>query len=248
MQVSNNTILITGGATGIGFSLAEYFIKEGNEVIICGRRAGKLEEAKHKLPKLHTRLADVSVDTDREALINWVSTNFPSFNILINNAGIQQFMFLKKENSTDSIYSEIASNLIGPVHLTNLVVPHFSKQKEAAIINVTSGLGFIPLAMAPVYCATKAALHSFSMSSRHQLKDTSIKIFEIIPPIVETELGQHTSRKDREVRGIPASEVALETVKALRTDKFECPIGMAVDLYNAAHSDKAGFVFDRMNK
>lgn len=247
MKTSGNTILITGGATGIGLALAEHLLNEGNEVIICGRRAERLQDAKQKFPGLHTRVADVASETGREELMNWVASQFPSFNMLINNAGIQQLFFLKKPNSTASIYNEVVTNLIAPIHLTNLAIPHLSKQKEAAIVNITSGLAFVPLVIAPVYCATKAALHSFCLSSRHQLSDTSIKIFEIIPPIVETELGHDNSRKEREVRGIQPSEVAVETLKALATDQFEVPIGMAAGIYNAARSGKVNEVLQRMN-
>lgn len=247
MKTSGNTILITGGATGIGLALAEHLLNEGNEVIICGRRAERLQDAKQKFPGLHTRVADVASETGREELMNWVASQFPSFNMLINNAGIQQLFFLKKPNSTASIYNEVATNLIAPIHLTNLAIPHLSKQKEAAIVNITSGLAFVPLVIAPVYCASKAALHSFCLSSRHQLRDTSIKIFEIIPPIVETELGHDNSRKEREVRGIQPSEVAVETLKALATDQFEVPVGMAAGIYNAAHSGKVNDVLQRMN-
>ena len=133
--------------------------------------------------------------------------------------------------------------------MTSLVAPHFMKQTEAAIINITSGLGFVPIAIMPVYCATKAAIHSFSVSSRHQLKNTSIKVFEIIPPIVDTELDKG-SREKRGItyRGIPASVVALETIKALAGDQLEFPIGQSADLFNAAQSEKAKFIFDRMNQ
>ncbi|MFH1416580.1 MAG: SDR family oxidoreductase [Elusimicrobiota bacterium] len=247
MRIKGNTILITGGATGIGFALAEHFINAGNEVVICGRRADKLSEAKEKLPKVHIKVCDVSKDDERKELIDWTNKKFPAFNILVNNAGIQKMIFMKQENSTERISSEVITNLIAPVHLTNLAVSSLSKQKEAAVVNITSGLAFIPLAIAPVYCATKAALHSFCLSTRHQLKDTPIKIFEIIPPIVETELGRDDSRSDREVHGIQPSEVATETLKALAEDNYEAAVGEAVNLYNAAHSDKEKFVFGRIN-
>jgi Short-chain dehydrogenase involved in D-alanine esterification of lipoteichoic acid and wall teichoic acid (D-alanine transfer protein) len=247
MKTSGNTVLITGGATGIGLALVDYLLKEGNEVIICGRRAERLKEAQQKFPAIHTRVADVASELGREELINWVISKFPSFNVLINNAGIQQLLFLKKPNSTAAIYNEVATNLIAPIHLTNLAIPYLSRQKEAAIVNVTSGLAFVPLVIAPVYCATKAALHSFCLSSRHQLRDTSVKVFEIIPPIVETELGHDNSRKERDVRGIQPSEVAVETMKALENDQFEVPIGIAAGIYNAAHSGKVNEVLQRMN-
>jgi uncharacterized oxidoreductase len=248
MNIINNTILITGGATGIGFALAEHFINSGNNVIICGRRKEKLEEAKARLPKLHTIISDVSIDSARVKLISDVIRDFPDFNVLVNNAGIQQLMFLKKENPGEPIINEIETNLTAPIHLTNLVVHHFLLKKEAAIINISSGLGFIPMAITPVYCATKAAIHSFCISSRSQLRDTSIKVFEIIPPIVETELGKNNSRKERVVKGISADEVAVESLKALQSDVFEFPVGMAVNLYNAAHSDKEMEAFKRMNE
>jgi uncharacterized oxidoreductase len=248
MNTSNNTILITGGATGIGYALAELFLKMGNEVVICGRRPERLEEAKSNLPRLHVIITDVSKATGRKDLVNWMIEHFPSFNILVNNAGIQNYVSLKKENSVDSFKKEIATNFSAPVHLTNLIASHFSKQKESAVINISSGLGFIPIAIFPVYCATKAALHSFSLSSRHQFRDTSIKVFEIIPPIVETELGRDSSGKNRDIKGIPASEVAEETLKALQADIYEFPIGQAANLLDAARGDKTDFVFKRMNQ
>lgn len=247
MKISGNTILITGGATGIGFEIASLLLKKDNEVIICGRHADKLEKAKIQIPEIHIKVADVSLDNDRKNLFSWITEWFPNFNILINNAGIQQILFLNGSNKTRMIDDEISINLNAPIHMTDLVVPHFLKQKEAAIINISSGLGYIPIAIMPVYCATKAAIHSFSISSRHQLKDTPIKVFEIIPPIVETELGRDSSRKERIVRGIPASEVAIETVNALVDDRYEYPIGMASNLYNAAKSDNSTLVFNNMN-
>jgi uncharacterized oxidoreductase len=248
MQTSNNTILITGGATGIGFALAEKFIKNGNRVIICGRRSDKLEEAKSKIPDLFIKTADINNPQDRIELMQWVTCNFPDFNILVNNAGIQNTFFLQQENTTDAITTEITTNLISPIHLINLFVPHLSKQKEAAIINISSGLAYIPIAATPVYCATKAALHSFTISARHQLKHTSISVFEIAPPIVDTELGHDSSHKERDMDGIPPSQVADETLKAVESNQFEFAIGMANNLYQAAHSDKAGFVFNQINQ
>jgi uncharacterized oxidoreductase len=247
MKTAGNTILITGGATGIGFEIASLLLKNENEVIICGRHADKLESAKIQLPGIHIKVADVSVENNRKDLISWITDSFPDFNILINNAGIQQILFLNGNNTTSMIDDEISINLNAPIHFTDLVVPHFLKQKEAAIINISSGLGYIPIAIMPVYCATKAAIHSFSISSRHQLKDTPIKVFEIIPPIVETELGRDSSRKERIVRGIPASEVAIETLNALGNDLYEYPFGLASNLYNAAKSENSTLVFNNMN-
>lgn len=248
MKTSNNTILITGGASGIGLAIAQKFLENGNTVIICGRRADKLAEVKSRLPELHTRVADISNPDDRIELRDWVTSNFSSLNILVNNAGIQNTFFLRQDNSIESITSEVTTNLISPIHLANLFVPHLIKQQEAAIVNITSGLAYIPVAATAVYCATKAALHSFTLSARHQLKDTSIKVFEIAPPIVDTELGHDGSHKEREVEGISALQVASETFLAVENDQFELAIGMAQNLYRAAHSDKADMVFNQVNR
>jgi uncharacterized oxidoreductase len=248
MKTSNNTILITGGASGIGLAIAQKFLENGNTVIICGRRADKLAEVKNRFPDLHTRVADISNPDDRIELRDWVTSNFRGLNILVNNAGIQNTFFLKQQNTIEAITSEVTTNLISPIHLANLFVPHLIKQQEAAIVNITSGLAYIPVVATAVYCATKAALHSFTLSARHQLKDTSIKVFEIAPPIVDTELGNDSSHTEREVAGIQPSQVAQETFLAIQNDQYECAIGMAQNLYQAAHSDKAGIVFNQVNR
>ena len=191
MHITGNTILITGGATGIGFALAKVFLQRGNEVLICGRREDKLTEASKKLPKLHTIRCDVADAEGRKRLLDWVMTNFKSLNILVNNAGIQREVDFKK-GTVDlmSGENEIEINLQAPVHLSALFIPYLMKQKEAAIVNISSGLAFVPIAIMPLYCATKAAIHSFSLFLRHQLKGTSIKVFEIIPPTTDTWLDR----------------------------------------------------------
>jgi uncharacterized oxidoreductase len=228
MKVVGNTILITGGATGIGFSLAEHFVNAGNEVIICGRRENKLEEAKRRLPKIHITVCDVTKPNERESLFNWVNSNFKNINILVNNAGIQRAIDLKKGPDQLRGEDEIDINLKVPVYLSSLFIPTLLKQKNAAIINISSGLGFVPIASMPIYCATKAAVHSFSISLRHQLKDTPIRVFEIIPPTVDTELDE--GRRGNANRGIHPSEVAKAALNALEKDEFELAVGMAENL------------------
>jgi uncharacterized oxidoreductase len=232
MKIKGNTILITGGATGIGFSLAEAFANAGNGVIICGRRENKLKEVKDKLPQIHTRVCDLSKEKERKSLYDWVSSNFKDINILVNNAGIQRMVNLRK--GTRDLFDgedEIEINLTAPIHLSAYFIPLLLKRKEAAIVNISSGLGFVPIASMPVYCATKAAIHSFSLSLRHQLKDTSIKVFEIIPPIVDTELDKGArGERGQQDRGIPPSEVARATLKALENDEYELAVGMAENL------------------
>ena len=239
MKTKGNTILITGGATGIGFSLAEAFDIAGNEVIICGRRENRLKEAKNKLPRIHTRVCDLSKEKERKSLFEWVSSNFSNTNILINNAGIQRMIDFK--SGTHDLFDgedEIEINLKASVHLSAYFIPLLSKHKEAAIINVSSGLAFIPIAAMPIYCATKAAIHSFSLSLRHQLKGTPIKVFEIIPPMVDTELDKGMGgEQGQEDRGIPPAEVAKAAIKALKNNEYEIAVGMAQNLRMDARND-----------
>jgi uncharacterized oxidoreductase len=239
MKIKGNTILITGGATGIGFSLAETMVNAGNKVIICGRREGKLKEAKDKLPQILTKVCDVSNVKERESLFNWIKDNFEDLNVLMNNAGIQRTINLKK--GTRDLLSgekEIETNLVAPIHLSAHFIPLLLKKKEAAIINVSSGLGFVPIAAMPVYCATKAAIHSFTVSLRFQLRDTSIKVFEVVPPAVDTELGKGTTEEgDQEYRGIPPSEVAKATLTAMANNEYEILVGEAKDLIIGARTN-----------
>jgi uncharacterized oxidoreductase len=190
MNLSENTILITGGASGIGLVMAKRFIKKGSKVIICGRRAEQLDLAKLECPKLITYICDLTKITEREILFNKVITDFPQLNILINNAGIQNRLPpLTEKQDWQRHEQEIATNLHAPMHLSMLFIQHLMKVANPAIINVTSGLSFAPISFMPTYCTTKAALHSFTLSLRHQLKNTSIKVIELIPPAVNTDLG-----------------------------------------------------------
>jgi uncharacterized oxidoreductase len=249
MEIKENTILITGGATGIGFSLAEEFIKAGNDVIICGRRAQKLKEAEKKLPGLHTIVCDVSKEDDRIALHEWARTTFPRLNILVNNAGIQRMIdFRKGADELMNGEDEVDVNLVAPIHLSALFIPLLAGQKEAAIVNVSSGLGFIPLAIMPVYCATKAALHSFSWSLRHQLRSTPIKVIEVIPPTTDTELDHGTrGRRGQTDRGIPPSEVAQSVLNGMQKDEFEIAVCRAEGLKRGARENPEE-LFQNMNR
>jgi uncharacterized oxidoreductase len=192
MKLSGNTILITGGSAGIGLAFAERFIKAGNKVIVCGRRESVLHNVKEKYPSIVTRVADVSIESERIALFDWVTENYPEVNVLVNNAGIQQrFNVLKADAKNNWSYfnKEINTNIEAPVHLSMLFAPFFAKKEDATIINVTSGLAFTPAMFAPIYSATKAALHSFTMSLRYQLTETSVEVIEVAPPAVNTDLG-----------------------------------------------------------
>jgi uncharacterized oxidoreductase len=248
MKTTDNTILITGGATGIGLALAEVFLREGNQVLICGRRKEKLLAAQSKFPKIQFKICNVADAEERQELYEWATSNFPNLNVLVNNAGIQRQIDFTK--GTDEILSgedEIQTNFSAPVQLSALFIPHLMKQEYAAIVNVSSGLGFIPLTIVPVYCATKAALHSYSVSLRHQLRNTKVKVFEVIPPTVDTELDRGArERRRQEYRGIPAADVAEATLAGLFKDEDEIAVGQAQGL-RAGTRQEADQIFQRMN-
>ena len=186
MNSSNNKILITGGASGIGFALAERFIRENNTVIICGRREATLKEAARKFPSLVTKVCDLSIASEREMLFKWIQENHSDLNVLVNNAGIQQWMSVTDDNFFQRAKEEITINIEAPVHLVSL----FIKLKSlTTIINVTSGLSFVPFTKAPVYGATKSFLHSFTYGLQYLLKQENIEVIEMIPPALNTDLG-----------------------------------------------------------
>jgi uncharacterized oxidoreductase len=242
MEVSGNTILVTGGASGIGLALARRFVERGNIVIICGRREDKLDEAKRQFDNVITRVADVAEPSDREDLVLWATSEFPALNVLVNNAGIQRKIDLTKDPDWAKTQSEIAINLEAPIHLAQLIYPHLAKQNQAAIINVTSGLSFMPLANVPVYCATKAALHSFTLSLRWQLKGSSVEVIEVIPPAVNTDLqapGLHTF-------GVNVDEFADAVFKGLEEQQQEIAYGTAAYASQASRKE-IDVIYERMN-
>jgi len=201
MRMEGNTILITGGATGIGFSMAKSFLKRGNTVIICGRREDRLAQAAGELPGLHTVKCDVAVPGDREKLLQHMKKKFPEVNILINNAGVQRDIDLKKE-IPEAECDEVRINLEAPICLSSMFVPLLTGKDNAAIVNVSSGLAFMieRAAGMPIYCSTKAGLHAFSMAQRIQLAPIGIRVIEMIPPMVESELNIESRRKRNMVK------------------------------------------------
>jgi uncharacterized oxidoreductase len=248
MQTSGNTILITGGATGIGLSIAEIFLKENNQILVCGRREEKLREAKQKFPELQTRVCDIANAKERQGLYHWATSEFPEINFLINNAGIQREIDLT-EGTKDLLNGddEIEINFQAHVQLTALFIPHLMKLPKAAIMNVTSGLGFVPLAFMPIYCATKAAMHSFTWSLRYQLRKTSIQVIELIPPTVDTELDRGARQSRNQVyRGIPPRPVAEAMLAGLKKDETEITVGQSEGLRNL-NRQEAEKMFLRMN-
>jgi len=186
MNLANNKILITGGATGIGLGLTERFTQENNTVIICGRRESVLNEVKAKFPTVITKVCDLGIEAERIALYEWISENHPDLNVLVNNAGIQNWMTITDADFYENMKSEISTNIEAPLHLTSLFV---QLKSLTTVMNVTSGLAFSPFAKVPVYSATKAFFRSFTLSLRHLLKAKNIEVIEIIPPALNTDLG-----------------------------------------------------------
>ncbi len=239
MKISGNTILITGGATGIGYALAEYFLKEGNEVIITGRRKDKLLEAQKKHPELQIFASDITSESDRKDLKNWISSDFSNFNILVNNAGVQREIDFKQGiDEFNAGENEIVVNLEAPIILTGLFIPLLTSAKEAAIVNISSGLGFLPSAKAPVYSASKAGIHAFSMALRYQLLKTSIKVFEIIPPVVDTELNPAgRSARGNFRAGVSPDEFVSGVMESFKNDIVEIGYGMTEGLIKASREE-----------
>jgi uncharacterized oxidoreductase len=243
MDLGTNTVLITGGASGIGFAFAERFLTAGSEVIVCGRREEKLREAQIKYPNLHIRVCDVSHSSDRVSLFEWVTREFPKLNILVNNAGIQRRFQIAQNSDWEKIEEELAINLDAPIHLSALFIPHLLKQEHPAILNITSGLAFAPMASAPVYCATKAALRSFTLSLRHQLSATPISVIEIIPPAVNTDLGG----KGIHTTGTPLNEFADAVIDQLKKGSVEIAYGFSAQSSRASR-EELNEMFKRMNQ
>jgi len=186
MNLSNNKILITGGASGIGLGLTQRFIEENNTVIICGRRESILNDIKAQFPSVITKVCDLTVEAERIALYEWIKENHSDLNVLINNAGIQKWVSVSDAGFYESMKSEINTNIEAPLHLTSLFI---ELKSLTTVMNVTSGLAFSPFAKVPVYSATKAFFRSFTISLRHLLKAKNIEVIEIIPPALNTDLG-----------------------------------------------------------
>jgi uncharacterized oxidoreductase len=245
MQLSSNTVLVTGGASGIGLALAGRFVAAGSNVIVCGRRAEKLAEAKELLPHVKTLVCDLSKASERSALAAWVVREHPRLNVLVNNAGIQRYPNLAHATDADwpETQEEIAINFEAPVHLSALFIPHLRQQARPVILNVTSGLSFAPLAKAPIYSATKAAMHSFTLSLRHQLKDTPIRVVELIPPAVDTDLGGpglHTY-------GVKIEEFITGAMPKLEAGDAEVAYGFAAQASRGSRGELDA-MFERMNQ
>ena len=248
MKINNNVILITGGATGIGFAIAKQLCKD-NTIIVCGRRDNKLIAAKKELPNIYTKRCDITDAKERNELLTYIKDTFKGLDILINNAGVQKSIdFSIESNEFAKNDIEIDINFRAQVHMISTFMPLLMRSNNPSIINVSSGLAFVPLSAFPIYCATKAALHSFSLSLRHQLHNTKIKVFEVIPPYVyDTELKGETILKERPAFGMSSDEFTKIVINDLLNDKYEISTGGDNDISKVLKDDFYKH-FDRMNR
>jgi uncharacterized oxidoreductase len=267
MQMSGNTIFITGGTSGIGRGLAEAFYERGNEVIICGRREARLEEMRRRFPRMACLVLDVTRADAIRSFVRRLISEYPSLNCVINNAGVQMRVSFSPDGGLDDerLQTEISTNLLGPMRITAAVLPHLVglgegksplKPKEGlsgapltpTLINVSSGLAFVPLARFPVYCATKAAIHSWTLSLRHQLRRSVVKVIELIPPYVATELGgAGKTVPPAAPQPMPLEAFIAETMRELETDAEEIAVGEAKRLVGVASMETVKQIFSRMN-
>lgn len=240
MNLSNNKILITGGATGIGLGLAERFLNDGNKVIICGRRQEALNEAQAKFPTLITKQCDLNNENDRIELFNWIQTNHTDLNVLVNNAGIQNWMNITDEDFYQRAKTEITTNIEAPIHLTTLFM---NMASLTTIMNVTSGLSFVPLTKTPVYSATKAFFHSLTLSLAELLKTKNIEVIEIIPPALNTDLGG----KGLHDQAPPVSAFIESIFEQLKEGKTTLTFGFS-EIMSKSTPDELKQAFARMNQ
>lgn len=232
MKLSGNTILITGGSSGIGFEMAKELLKRNNKIIITGRNQEKLKKAEEELKGLFTIKSDVSKSEEILKLRKQIEKEYPDLNILINNAGIMRTINLQNHKLSDEeLTSELDINLKGTIWMNNAFLPMLKEKKSAAIVNVSSGLAFAPLPISPIYCASKAALHSYSLSLREQLRNTGIKVFELAPPATDTELIHQFHEDDMKgTKLMPSKAMVAEFIKGFSKDKYEICPGQASQL------------------
>ncbi|MFT3932758.1 MAG: SDR family NAD(P)-dependent oxidoreductase [Chitinophagaceae bacterium] len=230
MKTSGNTILITGGSAGIGFETAKLFLDKGNKVIITGRNKNRLQEAAAKLPGVVTVVSDVNDAADTDALVNKLQKEFPSLNLVINNAGYAEFYKLDANpNAFEKASNEILTNYLAIVRLTEKLLPLLSKQTEAAVVNVSSIVAIAPNHGLPTYAASKAALHSYSQSLRITLsRNSHIKVFELMPPLVNTDFSKEIGGAN----GIPPQAVAQDLLEAIESNNYEIHTGNTAQIYD----------------
>lgn len=238
MKTQHNTILITGGSAGIGFEIAKLFARNDNQVIITGRNPERLQRAAAQLKNTTAIVSDVSNPADVDQLVERLQNDFPTLNLVVNNAGRAFYYSLSEDGvqATDKAAEEIATNYLSIIRLTEKLLPLLKKQAEAAFVNVSSIVAFVPNHVVATYAASKAALHSYTQALRFTLaKDTAIKVFELMPPLVNTEFSEEIGGAN----GISPTVVAEELLKALETETYEIHVGNTADVYKLFLSSPA---------
>ena len=246
MHLTGNTILITGGGSGIGRGLAEELHKLGNQVVIAGRRRHALDETIAANPGMQSIQLDIESPAAIRAFAAEVTTRFPALNVLVNNAGIMRTeKLLAQQPDLADAEAIVTTNLLGPIRLTAALLPHLEKQPHAVIMNVSSGLAFVPLAFTPTYCATKAAIHSYTQSLRYQLRSTPIEVLELIPPYVQTNLMKGAD----DPRAMPLTAFIAEVMQILSQQPTPAEICVAnvKPLRFAAEKGTYDGIFQGMN-
>ncbi len=220
MKMEGNTVLITGGGSGVGFALAKALLELNNTVIIVGRDEAKLLQAKNKFPGLHAVKCDISRDSERINLVSKLRLQFPKLNMLINNAAIASFSELRDENFYDNIVKEMDTNFLAPLRLMQLFLDHLRNQPCSAIVNIGSPAAFMPMTLMPGYSASKAALHSISQSLRYQLSDTKIQVIEVLLPPVDTQMVL-----DFKLEKLSPDRVGYDIISGLKKGRVFIPVG-----------------------
>ncbi len=236
MQLAGNTVLVTGGGTGIGRGLAEAFHKAGSTVIIAGRREQVLQQAVAANPGMQSVQLDTGNSADIERVIPGLIERFPALNAVVHSAGVMKDEKFRQGIPMADVAQTIATNLTGVIGLTAAVLPHLLRQPRAAVLTVSSGLAFVPLALNPTYCATKAAIHSWTQSLRYQMQGTSVEVIEIAPPYVQTELTGERQKNDP--MAMPLDEYLQETVSLLESGNLPAGEVLVKRVYPQRHAER----------
>ena len=247
MDTKGNTILITGGGSGIGRGLAEAFHKLGNQVIISGRRKAVLDEVTAANPGMRSLVLDIEDAAGVKAFAAQVAADFPKLNAVVHNAGIARMEKLKEQTDVSDAEAMVATNVLGPIRLNAALLPHLLKQPKATVLTVSSGLAFVPLAASPTYSATKAFLHSYTLSLRHQLQGTKVQVIELPPPYVQTELGGVQQATDPRAMPLAAFIAAVMDILTTQPDATEVVVKECEPLRNATKTDGFDQAFTMVN-
>ena len=248
MQLRQRTILITGGTSGIGFELARQLLDRGNTVIVTGRDPNRLADARRRLPGLHGFVSDVADAASIVELHAQAIAQFPTLDVVVNNAGIMRNLDLIRSRSLEDVTREVDVNLRGPIQMVQAFLPHLRGQRAAMIVNISSGLAFVPLAISPVYSAAKAALHAYTRALRMQLAGTSVTIVEVAPPGVETPLLRAEFEAEMKgTKGMAVDELARRVIGGIERGREEIRPGLA-NILNVMSRIAPEFIFRQMTR